>query len=98
MHHYKYLIIGAGMAADAAVKGIRELDGSGSIGIVGKEPYPPYARPPLSKKLWRGKPVESVWLGTETADVTLHTGKRAVLLDTANREVRDDQDGTYGYE
>ncbi len=98
MPHYKYLIIGAGMTADAAVKGIRELDGNGSIGIVGQEPYPPYARPPLSKKLWRGKPVESVWLGTETADVTLHTGKRAVILDTANREVRDDQDGTYGYE
>ena len=26
MLHYKYLIIGGGMAADAAVRGIRELD------------------------------------------------------------------------
>ncbi len=98
MPQYKYLIIGAGMAADAAVKGIRELDGSGSIGIVGQEPYPPYGRPPLSKKLWQGNPLESVWLGTETADVTLHTGKRAVALDIENRVVRDDHDGTYAYE
>ncbi len=98
MPHYKYLIIGAGMAADAAVKGIRELDAGGSIGIVGQEPYPPYARPPLSKKLWQGKAVESVWLGTESANVTLRTGKRAIAVDSANREVRDDQDGTYGYE
>jgi hypothetical protein len=34
---YRYLIIGGGMTADAAVRGIRELDSSGSIGIVGTE-------------------------------------------------------------
>ena len=59
------------MAADAAVKGIREIDGNGSIGIVGQEPHPPYARPPLSKKLWQGKPFESIWRGTEELGVTL---------------------------
>ena len=31
MTHYKYLIIGGGMTADAAVRGIRQLDGEGSI-------------------------------------------------------------------
>jgi NADPH-dependent 2,4-dienoyl-CoA reductase/sulfur reductase-like enzyme len=98
MPHYKYLIIGAGMTADAAVKGIRELDGNGSIGIVGQEPHPPYARPPLSKKLWQGKPLESIWCGTENLGVTLHSGRRGVALDAANREVRDDQGGIYGYD
>jgi NADPH-dependent 2,4-dienoyl-CoA reductase/sulfur reductase-like enzyme len=98
MPHYEYLIIGAGMAADAAVKGIRELDRSGSIGIVGQEPHPPYARPPLSKKLWQGKPLESIWCGTEAHGVTLFSGRRATALDVANREVRDDKGGIYSYD
>ena len=98
MPHYEYLIIGAGMAADAAVNGIRELDGSGSIGIVGQEPHPPYARPPLSKKLWQGKPIESIWYGTEGHGVTLHSGRRAMGLDAANHEVRDDHGEIYSYD
>ncbi|HEX9080493.1 MAG TPA: FAD-dependent oxidoreductase [Desulfuromonadaceae bacterium] len=98
MPHYKYLIIGAGMAADAAVKGIRELDGNGSIGLVGQEPHLPYARPPLSKKLWQGKPLQIVWRGTEKLGVTHHAARRAVALDPANREVRDDHDEVYTYD
>lgn len=98
MPHYTYLIVGAGMAADAAVKGIREIDGNGSIGIVGQEPHPPYARPPLSKKLWQGKPLESIWRGTEELGVTLCTGRRAVNLDAANREVRDDRGEIYRFD
>ena len=43
------------MSADAAARGIRDHDGDGSIGLVGAEPEPPYARPPLSKGLWQGK-------------------------------------------
>jgi hypothetical protein len=31
MEHYKYLIIGGGMTADSAVRGVRELNGAGSI-------------------------------------------------------------------
>ncbi len=98
MPHYTYLIVGAGMAADAAVKGIREIDGNGSIGIVGQETHPPYARPPLSKKLWQGKPLESIWRGTEELGVTLCTGRRAVNLDAANREVRDDRGEVYCFD
>lgn len=51
-HDYEYLIIGAGMTADAAARGIRELDPDGSIGIVGEEPDGPVRRPALSKDLW----------------------------------------------
>ena len=64
MEHYKYLIVGGGMTADAAAQGIREVDPSGSIGLIGSEPEPPYDRPPLSKKLWKGKPFEVIWRGT----------------------------------
>jgi len=60
-YEYDYLIVGAGMTADAAAKALRSGDAQASIGIVGDEPQPPYERPPLSKALWKGdKPVESI--------------------------------------
>ena len=98
MPHYTYLIVGGGMAADAAAKGIREVDKSGSIAIVGAEPHPPYARPPLSKKLWQGKPFDSIWRGTEELGVDMYCGRRVTALDPARREVRDDHGETYGYD
>jgi 3-phenylpropionate/trans-cinnamate dioxygenase ferredoxin reductase component len=61
MKHYKYLIIGGGLAGDAATRGIRELDADGSIGMISMEPDPPYMRPNLSKGLWKGRPVEKIW-------------------------------------
>ncbi|HTY21072.1 MAG TPA: FAD-dependent oxidoreductase [Geobacteraceae bacterium] len=98
MHKYRYLIIGGGMAADAAVKGIREIDVDGSIAMIGEESHPPYARPPLSKKLWQGKSLDSIWLGTEGFGVAMHRGRRAVALDAVGREVRDNHDEIYAYE
>jgi NAD(P)H-nitrite reductase large subunit len=67
--HYKYLIIGGGMSADAAVRGIRQLDGEGSIGLIGEEPYPPYDRPPLSKGLWRGDSADDIWRNTQEQEL-----------------------------
>jgi len=58
MKHYKYLIIGGGLAGDAATRGIREMDSDGSIGMISMEPDPPYMRPNLSKGLWKGRPEE----------------------------------------
>ena len=52
MPEYKYLIIGGGMTAGAAVAGIRRMDTSGSIGIISSEGHRPYRRPPLSKSLF----------------------------------------------
>ena len=65
MKHYKYLIIGGGLTADAATRGIREVDEEGSIGLISMEPDPPYMRPNLSKGLWKGRPVEKIWRKTE---------------------------------
>src|SRR5262245_33593966 len=53
MPGYRYLIVGGGLTADGACKGIREVDQDGSIGVVGSEPHPPYLRPPLTKDLWK---------------------------------------------
>ena len=98
MPTYKYLIIGGGMTADAAVNGIRELDGDGSIGLISRESDPPYDRPPLSKGLWKGKPIEKIFRGTADAGATLHLGRKAKSLNTAEKRVTDDQGEEYTYD
>ena len=72
MPHYKYLIIGGGMTADAAAQGIREVDASGEIGIISMEADTPYNRPPLTKALWKAEPLESIWRHTEKQRVQFH--------------------------
>jgi NAD(P)H-nitrite reductase large subunit len=61
---FRYLIVGGGMTADAACRGIRDHDADGSIGLVGAERHAPYARPPLSKALWKGSGEATIWRGT----------------------------------
>jgi NADPH-dependent 2,4-dienoyl-CoA reductase/sulfur reductase-like enzyme len=95
---YTYLIVGGGMAADAAVHGIREVDADGSIGLISAEPDPPYKRPPLSKKLWHGKGLDSVWLGTDQLGVDLHLGRTGRLLDLKHKRVVDDRGTEYGFD
>ena len=59
----KYLLVGGGLASHAAAKRIREMDAQGAITIIGKEPHPPYDRPPLTKEFMQGKkPREKVFL------------------------------------
>ncbi|MEN6575801.1 MAG: FAD-dependent oxidoreductase [Phycisphaerales bacterium] len=99
MTHYTYFIIGGGMTADAAVRGIRDLDPQGSIGMVGEEKDPPYNRPPLSKGLWTGKkPLEKIWRHTEDRNVDLYLGRRAEKLDAQNKRVIDNQGGVYTFD
>ena len=98
MKHYKYLIIGGGMTGDAATRGIRELDETGSIGMIGEEPDPPYSRPNLSKGLWKGRPMEKVWRKTQERDVELHLGRKVIYLDPAKKSVGDDRGDEYTYD
>jgi 3-phenylpropionate/trans-cinnamate dioxygenase ferredoxin reductase component len=95
---YRYLIIGGGMTGDAAAKAIRERDADGSIAVVGEEQHPPYARPPLSKALWKGKEEDSIWRGTEEHGVALKLGRRIVSLDPDAHTATDDRGEAYEYE
>jgi NADPH-dependent 2,4-dienoyl-CoA reductase/sulfur reductase-like enzyme len=97
MASYDYLIVGGGMTADAAARGIRERDPKGSIGIIGADPHPPYNRPPLTKGLWKGEAPDSIWRKTDEAGVELHLGRRARTVDAASRQVGDDRGATYEY-
>lgn len=98
MAHYKYLIIGGGMAADAAAKAIRKADADGSIGLISAETAPPYKRPPLSKTLWQGKPLESIWLKTDEHGVDLHLSRRVQTLDLHDKTATDDDCREYTFD
>jgi 3-phenylpropionate/trans-cinnamate dioxygenase ferredoxin reductase component len=97
MFHYKYLIIGGGMTADAAVKGIRSLDKVGKTGIITSEPYPPYKRPPLSKGLWKGDNPESIWMDSAKTQADIHSNLTAIDLDIALKKVTDNKGNVYSY-
>jgi len=50
-----HLIVGGGLAAGNCARWLREEGSEGSILLVGREPDPPYNRPPLSKGYLQGK-------------------------------------------
>jgi 3-phenylpropionate/trans-cinnamate dioxygenase ferredoxin reductase subunit len=95
---YKYLIIGGGMAGDAALEALRKADPNGSVGVIGRERNLPYNRPPLSKGLWKGDPLESVWRKTDTEGAEFHLGRQVLSLDARAKRVTDDQGRDYGYQ
>ncbi|MEV8238055.1 MULTISPECIES: NAD(P)/FAD-dependent oxidoreductase [Nocardiaceae] len=87
---YDYLIIGGGMVADSAARGIREQDATGSIGIFGADSDEPYTRPALSKKLWTDSEFgrDQVPLGTASdTGAEVHTGTRIASVDRSKQAV-----------
>jgi 3-phenylpropionate/trans-cinnamate dioxygenase ferredoxin reductase subunit len=49
------VIVGGGQAAAQAAQSLRQQGFAGAITLLGDEPYPPYQRPPLSKKYFAGE-------------------------------------------
>ena len=98
MTNYDYLIIGGGMTAAAAVDGIRKVDPTGGIGMISMEPDAPYNRPPLSKALWKGKPLDSIWRKTEDKGVRMHLGRAVKQIVPNEKRVVDDKGDVFTYE
>jgi 3-phenylpropionate/trans-cinnamate dioxygenase ferredoxin reductase component len=98
MPKFKYLIVGGGMTADAAVQGIREIDSNGSIGLISAEVDPPYDRPPLTKGLWKDKSLDSIWRSAAKQHAQLHLGRTVKSLDLKQKQVSDDQGAVFSFE
>ena len=98
MNNYKYLIIGGGITSLSAAAGIRQRDPKGSVGIISAESNLPYARPPLSKGLWQGATLDSIWLKQEAQQVELMLRRRVLSIDTRARTVTDSQKGTTSFD
>ncbi|MFD2191728.1 NAD(P)/FAD-dependent oxidoreductase [Pistricoccus aurantiacus] len=97
---YDYLIIGGGMTADAAAKGIREQDKDGSIALIGDDTDAPYTRPALSKKLWTDPDFtqDDNWLNTvDETGATLMTGTRVTAIDPDQHQVTLENGERLGY-
>ena len=98
MPHYRYLIIGGGMTTEAAIRGIREVDADGPIGVISNEANPFYNRPPLSKGLWKGAPLSKIWRAPGGVAASVHLRREAKNIDASKREVVDDDGESYTYE
>jgi 3-phenylpropionate/trans-cinnamate dioxygenase ferredoxin reductase subunit len=98
MEQSRYLVVGGGLTADSACKGIREVDSDGTIVLVGEEPHAPYARPPLSKALWKGEAENTIWRGTARLGVDVRLGRRIIALDLRERVATDAEGQRYGYD
>ena len=98
MPNYKYLIVGGGMTAAAAVEGIREIDSSGGIGLISAESDPPYDRPPLSKSLWKGKPLARIWRKTEDKEVKVYLDRVVKEIVPEQKRVVDDKGDIFTYQ
>src|SRR5262245_11039734 len=91
MEHKTYLIVGAGMTADAAAHGIRELDRTGPIAVIGAATHGHSHRPHLSPDLWKQKPLQSIWRKRDDVGAEYHLGCRVVSLDAKNKQITDDE-------
>jgi 3-phenylpropionate/trans-cinnamate dioxygenase ferredoxin reductase subunit len=88
-----FLIVGGGMAAANCASELRRKGAEGSVLLVGREPEPPYERPPLSKEYVRGEATRSDayvhdqgWY--EENDVELLSGTNVMSLDVEARTAK----------
>ncbi|MDE2476511.1 MAG: FAD-dependent oxidoreductase [Alphaproteobacteria bacterium] len=99
----RFVIIGAGQAAAQAVATLASEGFSGSLTVVGEEPYPPYQRPPLSKAYMAGDFVrERLFLKPEAfyaeSHCELRLGVTAAAIDRAAKTVTLSSGDTLAYD
>jgi 3-phenylpropionate/trans-cinnamate dioxygenase ferredoxin reductase subunit len=88
-----FLLVGGGMASAHCAAELRKRGAEGSILLAGREPEPPYERPPLSKEYMRGEAGrEDAYVNQpgwyEENEVELLTGNNVMSLDPAARTAK----------
>jgi 3-phenylpropionate/trans-cinnamate dioxygenase ferredoxin reductase component len=85
-----HLLIGGGLASANCARWLREEGAEGSVLLVGREPDPPYNRPPLTKGYLQNKETREdalfrpdEWWGEQ--DIELMTRTSVMKLDTQER-------------
>ena len=88
-----FLLVGGGMASAHCATELRKRGAEGSILLAGREPDPPYERPPLSKEYMRGEAARedafvhpASWY--EENGVELLAGRNVMSLDTGARTAK----------
>lgn len=101
--HFKYVMIGGGTAAAAAIEGVRAHDPDGSILMVSRENHLPYRRTPLSKDVWRGGfDLEQLSLHSaefyEANKVEVRLRREIVEMDAESRVLWDERGDSVGFD
>ncbi|HSJ17324.1 MAG TPA: FAD-dependent oxidoreductase [Solirubrobacterales bacterium] len=86
----EFVIVGGGMAGAHCAAELRRQGADGAVALVGREPHPPYERPPLSKEYMRGESTpEDAYVHPEDwyqeNGVELLTETSVMSLDAADR-------------
>lgn len=86
----RIVVVGASLAGLRAAETMREKGFTGSLTMIGDEPYEPYDRPPLSKQvlLGRATPDRTALPRRRDIDAKWRLGVPATGLDMAARRVR----------
>lgn len=89
----RVIIIGAGQAGGETAQRLRQGGFKGEITLIGEEAFPPYQRPPLSKKYLAGKvDMDRLLLRPASVyaeeNISLLRDTRAVWIDRASKRVR----------
>jgi len=101
--HSHIVIVGAGQAGAQAVDTLRRKGYTGELTVVGEEPWPPYQRPPLSKKyLAGGVERERLWIRPAQYfadhDVRTHFGRRVSGIERREQRVQLDDGASVPYD
>ena len=101
--YQRIVIAGGGQAAVQAVDTLRRRGFTGQLTLVGEEPWPPYQRPPLSKKYLAGSLDRDRLLIRPAAffadhAVTTHFGHRVTDIARRERHVRLDDGRVLPYD
>ncbi|MXO75521.1 NAD(P)/FAD-dependent oxidoreductase [Altererythrobacter aerius] len=96
------VIVGAGHGGSQAAIALRQQGFEGSILVIGRDPEPPYERPPLSKEyLAREKPFERILIRPvsfwEERGIALRLGVAVTAVDSASRTVKLTDGSEVGY-
>lgn len=99
----RVVIAGAGQAAAAAIRALRDAGFTGSIELIGAEAHLPYERPPLSKGVLLGTQQHDACARLRAADltalaVTAHLNTKVVSIDADKRVVALSNGETLAYD
>ena len=88
-----FLLVGGGLASGNCASELRKRGANGSILLAGREPEPPYERPPLSKEYLRGEASrEDAYVNPtswyEENDVELLSGVNVMSIDAGARTAK----------
>lgn len=102
MSEQKLVIVGAGHAAGQLIASLAQEKYAGTVTVVGDEAYPPYQRPPLSKKYLAGElALDRLYLKPtafyEKFGTRLLLGRRVERIDRAQHRVVLDDGSSLDY-